>query len=255
MAVTYARHGDIALITLNRPERMNAVNSTLRAELIAALSDANANPDIRAIVLTGAGERAFSAGQDLQETQAMATADVPVWLDHQRAMYQAVRDLNKGCVVALNGVAAGAGFQIALCADLRIAHSGVRMGQPEIKAGLASIVGTYLMTLHVGLAANTQMSLTGDLIDAATAQRLGLINHLVDREQVLDVAMEEAAKLAALPATAMRVSKTRLRDMTQPGFDAACDAAVGFQLECYASGEPQAAQKKFLRKKGERPKV
>ncbi|MCV6587322.1 MAG: enoyl-CoA hydratase/isomerase family protein [Marinibacterium sp.] len=246
MTVQITHHDTICLITLDRPDRMNAVNAALRRDLIAALSDANSDPGIGAIVLTGAGDRAFSAGQDLQETRAMAQADIPGWLDHQRAMYQAVRDLDKACVVAINGVAAGAGFQIALCADLRVTHGAARLGQPEIRAGLASIVGTYLMSLHLPLAANTQLSLTGELIDGHSAHRLGLINHLVDRDQVLGTAMDQARKLAALPPTAMRVSKARLRDMTQPGFDAACDAAVALQLACYASGEPQAAQEAFL---------
>lgn len=248
MTVLHARHGAVTLLTLNRPDRMNAVNAALRTDLIQALTQANADPEVRAIVLTGAGDRAFSAGQDLQETRAMGLADLPAWLDHQRAMYQAVRDLDKACVVALNGVAAGAGFQIALCADLRVTHAQARLGQPEIKAGLASIVGTYLMTLHIGLAANTQMSLTGELITGQEAHRLGLINHLTDPDRVLEVAMQQAESLAALPQTAMRVSKARLRAMTQPGFDAACDAAVGYQLTCYASGEPQAAQDAFLNK-------
>lgn len=246
MTISIAHQNSVALITLNRPERLNAVNSNLRSDLITALNQANEDNSVRAIVLTGAGDRAFSAGQDLDETRQMGLDDLPSWLNHQRAMYQAVRDLNKGCVVALNGVAAGAGFQIALCADYRVTFPEARLGQPEIKAGLASIVGTYLMTQHVGLATNTQLSLTGELVDGSEAYRLGLINQLTDRENVLEAAMQQANVMAKLPATAMRVSKTRIRAMTQPGFDAACDAAIGYQLECYASGEPQKAQEFFL---------
>lgn len=249
MTILTERHGDVALVTLNRPDRMNAVNTQLRNDLIAALADANRDDTVRAIVLTGAGDRAFSAGQDLEETRTIQFPDLPAWLTHQRSMYQAVRDLDKACVVAINGVAAGAGFQIAMCADIRIGHPAVRVGQPEVKAGLASIVGSYLMTLHLGLSMNTQMSLTGDLIDGTEAHRLTLLNALVDRDQVLPAAMAQAEKMAALPQTAIRVSKARFRAMTQPGFDAACDAAVGYQLECYASGEPQEVQKAFFEKK------
>lgn len=246
MIVETERRGPVEIITLNRPDRMNAVNSALRDALIAALKDANADPQVGAIVLTGAGDRAFCAGQDLEESRAVTYADLPRWLSHQRAMYQAVRDLDKGCVAALNGVTAGAGFQVALCADLRIGHTDIRMGQPELKAGLASIVGSYLMTLHVGMSTNTQLSLTGDLIDGTEAHRLTLINELVTPEAVLETALQRAEAMAALPRTAMRVSKARFRALTQPGFDAACDAAIGFQMQCYASGEPQAAQEAFL---------
>jgi enoyl-CoA hydratase/carnithine racemase len=158
-----------------------------------------------------------------------------------------VRDLDKPCIAALNGVAAGAGFQIALCADWRIAAMNARIGQPEVKAGLASIVGSYLMTLHVGMTHNVQMSLSGDLIDARRAYEIGLVTELAEQSSVLGVSLERATKLARLPPHAIRLSKQRLRAMTQPGFDAACAAGIEAQTECYAHGEPQAAMRAFLR--------
>jgi enoyl-CoA hydratase/carnithine racemase len=167
--VLITRKEDVALVTLNRPESLNAVNYELRATLIKRLRELNSDTGVRAIVLTGAGERAFCAGQDLREASEVEPAGIADWLNAQRAMYQAVRDLDKPCVVALNGVAAGAGFQIALCADWRVALPAVRIGQPEVKAGLASIVGSWLMTLHVGITHNLQLSLSGDLIDAKRA--------------------------------------------------------------------------------------
>ena len=248
------RDGEIAVVALDRPERMNAVNTELRAALIGALGELDRDVGIRAIVLTGAGERAFSAGQDLAEASAMEPLRIAAWLGQQRAMYQAVRDLGKGCVAALNGVAAGAGFQLALCADLRVAYPECRLGQPEVKAGLASIVGSYLMTLHVGEGVNRQLSLTGELIDGKRAYDLGLVQALVPKEEVRARALEEARRLARVPPTAMRLSKERFRLATQPGFDEACIQGIRYQLECYASGEPQAAQKAFLegrRNKGE----
>jgi enoyl-CoA hydratase/carnithine racemase len=242
----------IAVVTLSRPERLNAVDDALRDALIAALRGLNQNAGARAVVITGAGERAFCAGQDLEESVRRAPVDLPRWIKHQHAMYQAVRDLDKGCVAALNGVAAGAGFQIALCADLRVGHPELRIGQPEVKAGLASIVGTYLMTLQIGESMNRQLSLTGELIDGKRAYEVGLVNVLVPREAVLARAIEEAKRLAALPQTALRLSKERFRALTQPGFDEALVAGIRYQLECYASGEPQAAQRAFLEKKARR---
>jgi enoyl-CoA hydratase/carnithine racemase len=240
-------HDGVALVTLNRPAKLNAVNQALRASLIDTLAHLNSDAAVRAIVLTGAGERAFCAGQDLEEAAGVDIARIPAWLDNQRAMYQAVRDLDKPCIAALNGVAAGAGFQIALCADWRIAAMNARIGQPEVKAGLASIVGSYLMTLHVGMTHNVQMSLSGDLIDARRAYEIGLVTELAEQSSVLGVSLERATKLARLPPHAIRLSKQRLRAMTQPGFDAACAAGIEAQTECYAHGEPQAAMRAFLR--------
>src|SRR5262245_1365716 len=153
VVVTY-RRDEIAWVTLNRPDALNAVNRELREQLIAALQTANADPAVRAVIITGAGERAFCSGQDLGETVRYTSDDIDEWLTRQHAMYQAVRDLDKPSVVAWNGVAAGAGYQIGLCADLRVGYPELKLGQPEIKAGLASIVGSYLMTLQLPLSLN-----------------------------------------------------------------------------------------------------
>jgi enoyl-CoA hydratase/carnithine racemase len=237
--------GSVALVTLNRPDRLNAVNSALRTVLIQVLGELNRDDAVRAVVITGAGERAFCAGQDLDEAAAVDWTEMVSWLSAQRDMYQAVRNVDKPCVAALNGVTAGAGFQIALCADWRVAAPTTRVGQPEVKAGLASIVGSYLMTLHVGITHNVQVSLSGDLISGQRAYEIGLVTELVDGD-VLAASLKRAHELAQRPPTAVRLTKQRLRAMTQPGFDDAVVAGIRAQLECYSSGEPQAAMSKFL---------
>ncbi|MGB3291205.1 MAG: enoyl-CoA hydratase/isomerase family protein [Burkholderiaceae bacterium] len=234
----------VAIVTLNRPHALNAVNGEMRSAFIDGLGRMNADPAVRAIVITGAGDRAFSAGQDLDEAAKAAWQDLVPWLQAQRNTYQAVRDLDKPCIAALNGIAAGAGFQIALCADLRVANPESKLGQPEVKAGLASIVGSYLMTLHVGMGHNAQLSLQGELIGNRRAYEIGLVNQLAD--DALAEAVATARRLALLPPTAVRLSKQRLRHMTQAGFDDAYTAGVRAQLECYANGEPQAAMGAFL---------
>ncbi len=245
----------VAIVTLNRPERMNAVDGSLRSGLTEALRRLNQDDAVRAIVITGAGQRAFCAGQDLDEAAAMDWTGIAAWLTAQRDMYQSVRDLDKPCVAAVNGVAAGAGFQIALCADWRVIAPETRIGQPEVKAGLASIVGSYLMTLHVGLTHNVGMSLSGELITGQRAYEIGLATQLANQDSVLSESLKRAQALAALPATAVRVSKQRFRALTQPGFDEACVAGVKAQLECYAQGEPQEVMKRFLQARSKDTKL
>ena len=237
---------EIAVVRLNRPAEMNAVNASLRAELTDTLYALEADDTVRAIVLTGTGERAFCAGQDLDEAATIDTGNLADWLNRQHAMYQAVRDMTKPIVAALNGTAVGAGFQIALMCDLRVAHPALRMGQPEVKAGLASIVGSYLMSLQIGHSLSQELSLTGELITGERAHALGLVNDLVAAEQVLPRALERAAALAALPRSAVRLTKQRFRERTQPGFNEACSAGIRYQLECYASGEPQQVMRAFI---------
>jgi enoyl-CoA hydratase/carnithine racemase len=244
--VRLERRDSIAIVILDRPESLNAVNQDLRDALVAGLGKLNADADVGAVVITGAGERAFCSGQDLSETVRYTIDDVDDWLTRQHAMYAAVRDLDKPCVVAWNGVAAGAGYQIGLCADLRVGYPELKLGQPEIKAGLASIVGSYLMTLHVGLSLNQQLSITGELISGQRAYDIGLVNYLVPREEVLSKAIAVAMELTALGTTALRLTKQRFRELSQPGFEAALEAAKRIQKETYESGEPQAAMQRFF---------
>ncbi|HTS55565.1 MAG TPA: enoyl-CoA hydratase/isomerase family protein [Burkholderiales bacterium] len=245
-AVLVQRRDSAGLVTLNRPAALNAVNAQMREALIDVLAQLNHDRAVRVVVITGAGERAFCSGQDLNETAPYTVDDVDHWLSRQHAMYQAVRDLDKPCIAAWNGVAAGAGYQIGLCSDLRVGFPEMKLGQPEIRAGLASVVGSYLMTLHLGLSQNVQMSLTGELISGQRAYELGLVNHLVPRAEVLEKSLALAADLAKLGPTAVRLTKRRLRELTQAGFDGALEAAKKAQREAYASGEPQEAMRKFL---------
>ena len=245
-SIQLERRESVAVVILNRPEVLNAINVEMREILITLLAELNRDDAVRAIVITGAGERAFCSGQDLDETSKYGVGDVDAWLTRQHAMYAAVRDLGKPCIIAFNGTAAGAGFQIGLCADLRVGYKEMKLGQPEIKAGLASIVGSYLMTMHLGLSKNVELSLTGELISGQTAHEIGILNHLVPKEEVRGKALALAADMAKLAPTAMRLTKQRFRQLTQPGFEAALEEAKIAQKEAYASGEPQAAMRKFL---------
>lgn len=253
--VLVVRDEATAVVTLNRPGSLNAVDTRLRARLIPTLEELGRDPQVRAIVLTGAGDRAFCAGQDLDEAVAMPFERIAAWLNQQHTMYRTVRNLDKPCIAAINGVAAGAGFQLALLCDLRVGHAALRLGQPEIRAGLASIVGSYLMSLQIGLSQNQQLSLTGELITGQRAHELGLLNLLVPPDQVLARALEAARSMAELAPTAFRLSKERFRLLSQSGFDEACNAGLRYQLECYASGEPQQVMRRFLGKRAIDPRT
>jgi len=247
--VLIARRDGVALLSLNRPAALNAVDAGLRAALTAEMRALNADATVKAAVIAGAGGRAFCAGQDLHEAMALAPDGVEGWLERQHAMYQSLRDFDKPLVAALDGVAAGAGFQIALCCDLRVGYAQLRIGQPEIRAGLASIVGSYLMTLQLPLSLNQQLSLAGELLSGSRAYELGLINHLLPQAEVLERSIALAGELALLPSAAYAATKRRLRQLSQPGFDDALAAAKLAQRALYASGEPQRVMKEFFARK------
>jgi enoyl-CoA hydratase/carnithine racemase len=248
--VMVEQHDTIATVTLNRPEALNALDTRMRAQIAESLTRLNRREDVRAIVIRGAGERAFCAGLDLKEARHVTPDQVEARFGEMRDMYQALRLLDKPLIAAVNGVAAGAGFQIALLADLRIGHDGTRMGQPEINAGLPSIMGSYLMTLHLGLARNVELSLTGRLMDAEEAARVGLLNRLTGRGDLMQEAFALARDLAAKAPTAVRWTKRRFREITQAGFDEAARAAIAAQQEAYRDGEPQRIMAAFVTARG-----
>ena len=243
------QQGIVTILTLDRPAILNAVNSTMRLECIDALRAFNADPERRAIVLTGAGDRALSAGQDLVEASQQGPDDVDAAIELGRRFFDAIRALDKPCITAINGIAAGAGFQAALLSDMRVGHPGVRMGLPEINAGLPSVIGTRIMNLSLGHMLTVDLSLTGRLVEAEEAQRLGMLNFVVPADQVLPRAIALAEELAAKPPTAFRLTKRAFREATREVFEDALDTGARLQKIAFASGEPQAAMKKFLDKK------
>lgn len=243
------RRGTVTVLTINRPNVLNAVNRTVREECIEALRAFNADPDQRGIVLTGAGDRAFSAGQDLAEASRHGPGDVDAAVDLGRRFFEAIRALDKPCIAAINGIAAGAGFQAALLCDMRVGHPGVRMGQPEINAGLPSVIGTRIMNLSLGHMLTVELSLTGRLVEAEEARRLGMLNIVVPPDQVLPRAIALAGELAAKPPTAFRLTKLAFREATREVFNDALKTGARLQKIAYASGEPQAAMTEFLEKR------
>jgi enoyl-CoA hydratase/carnithine racemase len=231
----------VAVVRLNRPRALNAINEALRRALPPALATLNADDRVRAVVISGAGERAFSAGQDLAEGAGYTIDDVDRWFTELHAAYGAVRAMDKPTVAAVLGVAAGAGYQIALYCDLRVSHAEARLGQPEVKTGLAS-----LMMWHLPFGINAELSLGGDFVSGERAYQLGIVNALVAREAVLDEAIERARVLGTRPPQAIRLTKQRMRELTEAQFADILVAAKRYQRLAYESGEPQRTMPRLL---------
>jgi enoyl-CoA hydratase len=244
--------GEVGLVTLNRPEILNAWNAEMRVQLVEAFDAMEANEAVRAVILTGAGERAFGAGQDLNETKTFDPDRAELWVGEWERLYDRMRSLSKPIVAALNGVAAGSAFQVALLCDFRIGHPGVTMGQPEINSGIASTTGPWIMREIIGLARTIDLTLTGRMMDAEECARIGVMNRVVARENVMSEALALAKELAAKPPNAMRLDRARFREVTEPGFRDCLKAGVRNQREAYATGEPARMMEEFLAKRAAR---
>lgn len=245
------QRGLIGIITLNRPEILNAWHRPMREDLMAALDRFAEDETVRALILTGAGDRAFGAGQDLNEAKTLDPDGAESWMHEWERLYDQIRSLPKPLVIALNGLAAGSAFQVALLADFRIGHKGVTMGQPEMKSGIPSSTGPWIMRETLGLARTIDLTLTGRMMEAEECERIGLINKLVPAERVLDEAVALAGLLAEQPPIAMRLTKARFREATQAGFEDCMRAGIRIQREAYGTGEPARMMEVFLTKKRE----
>lgn len=253
--VVIDRKGSIATLRLNRPHILNAWHAPMRELLCTRLEGAEADPDIRAIILTGTGERAFCAGQDLNETKTFDPDRAEEWINEWERLYGIIRSLSKPLIVALNGLAAGSGFQVALLGDFRIGHPGVTMGQPEINSGIASTTGPWIMKEILGLARTIDLTLTGRMMDAEECLRVGIINRLVSREQVMPESLALAESLAAKPPVAMRLDKARFKEVTEASFRDCIAAGIRTQRAAYATGEPARMMKAFLAERAARKRT
>jgi len=244
------RRGAVGLLTLNKPGKLNAWDKPMRDDIVAALLAWDADDSIRAVVITGAGERAFSAGQDFAEAHDFDAERAEAWVREWERFYGTLRRLTKPIVVALNGTAAGSAFQVAMLCDIRVGHAGLTMGQPEINAGIASITGPWIMKEMLGMSRTVELTLTGRMMDAAECERIGLIHHLVPQDQVLPRSLLLAGELAGKAPLAMRLDRAWFADMTEASFKHTIDAAIRSHREAYASGEPARKMEDFMAIRG-----
>ena len=215
----------LAVVTLNRPERLNAINRAMMRGLVDVFDDLSYDDDVWAVVITGAGDRAFSAGVDLKEVnsgdQAKHMARNPNGGSVRNA-FETILDCRKPVVAAINGVAVGGGCEIALASDVRIASETARLGLPEAKRGMGANFGSQLLPRIVPRGIAYELLYTGEIIDAAEALRIGLVNHVYPAESLMD----EALKLGRTFVANAPLTIRRYKEMITKGGDLPLSAAL-----------------------------
>ena len=198
--------GPVTLIRLNRPEALNALNNQLMDELTAALDAAEADPAIGAMVITGS-ERAFAAGADIKEMASKSYAEV-YGEDFITRNWERAATCRKPVIAAVSGYALGGGCELAMMCDFIIAADNARFGQPEITLGVSpGAGGTQRLTRFVGKSKAMDMVLTGRMMDAAEAERCGLVSRVVPKDELIATALEAAKKIAGLSPNAVKLTK------------------------------------------------
>jgi enoyl-CoA hydratase len=218
--ITSEQREAVTLITLNRPEALNALNSQVLDELIHAFATFESDPGQRCAVLTGAGDKAFAAGADIKEMVDKSAGDFFMQDFFAKWSSHLVKAVRKPWIAAVNGFALGGGCELAMMADFILASEKAKFGQPEIKLGVApGMGGSQRLTRAVGKAKAMEMVLTGRMMAAAEAESAGLVARVVAHDALLDDALATAAAIAAMPPMAAIVNKEMVNAAFETGLD------------------------------------
>jgi len=243
------RRGSVAIITINRPEKRNALNIQTRAEGAAVLDELRAEESVRVVVFTGAGDKAFIAGADIAEF-ADRTAITQREVMLERGLFNAIDTFPKPIIAMVNGYCLGGGCELALACDIRIASDKASFGQPEINLGIIpGGGGTQRLTRLVGEGKAMELILTGAIIDAQTAFNLGLVNHVVPAEQLEAKTMEIANRIAEKSPIALRLAKEAIKLASRSNLDEGLRREVDLFALCFSSADKDEGVKAFLEKR------
>jgi len=250
MAVQVKRDGAVAVVTVARPEVLNALNTATNAELLSVVREISSDPAVRAVVLTGAGEKAFVAGADIAEFRDMSPEDARRASALGAEAFAAIGAAPQPWIAAVNGFALGGGCELALACDIRFAAEGARFGQPEVNLGITpGWGGTQRLPREVGNGWAAYLCLSGRMIDAAEAARIGLVQGVFPAARLMDEALKLAGELAAKPPLAVRSIKSQVRQALN------VDVASGHEIErglfalTFATADRLEAMDAFLQKR------
>jgi enoyl-CoA hydratase len=243
------RRDRVAVITINRPQKLNALNIQTRQEGAAALDELREDESVGVVVITGAGEKAFVAGADIAEFEgrtAVTQRDVMLG----RSLFTAVDTFPKPIIAMINGFCLGGGCELALACDLRIAGENARFGQPEINLGIIpGGGGTQRLTRLVGEGKAMELILTGDMIDAQAAYNLGLVNMVVPAPDLEGKTMELAGRIAAKSPVALRMAKEAVKTASRANLDEGLRREVDLFAICFSSEDKDEGVRAFLEKR------
>lgn len=240
--------GEIATITLNRPDKLNAMSSELNRDLRKAAYELSKDKDLRAVVLTGAGDKAFVGGADINE---MAELDAPSARDFITNLHRAinqVRMLPMPVIGRIDGFCLGAGLELAAVCDMRVASEGTKLGMPEVRVGMPSVIEAVLLPRIMGWGKAAEILLTGDMIDAQDAKQCGLIQQVTPKGKIDEQVDAWLTSILSSGPQAVRIQKRLMRQWENLPIDAAIRSAIDAFEESHSGPEPRAYLSRFTRK-------
>jgi enoyl-CoA hydratase len=240
----------IAVVTINRARALNALNQATLEELHCAFGELAENTAVQVIIITGIGEKAFVAGADIAAMQPLSALEARRFAKLGHQVMRSIEACPKPVIAAVNGFALGGGCELALACDIRLAAETARFGQPEVNLGvIPGFGGTQRLARLVGKGLALELILTGDMLDANAALRIGLANKVVPQAELLDAAKKLAAKIGSKGPYAVRLAKEAVRN----GLEMDLDRANQYEAElfglCFASNDQKEGMTAFLEKR------
>ena len=250
--ITLEKEGGLVTITLNRPE-LNLINQGMIDEISRAVVKLKNDEGIRVVVITGAGERAFTAGIDVNEMKDLDVSSAKEFIRQFHHVIKSLRDLDKVVIAAINGFCFGGGCELAMACDLRIASENAQLGLPEIKLGIPSVIEAALMPLLIGMGRAKELIFLGDPIKADQAERIGLVNKVVPADKLKATIKEVTDKILSYSPTAVKMQKKVINQWLPSNLDAAIEYSIDAFSRCFATNEPNEAMAAFLKKLQSQP--
>lgn len=248
--ILYEKEGKIAIITINRPDKLNALNRKTMEEINEAFLSAGSDDSIGAIILTGSGSKAFVAGADIKELSVLTPIGAKDFALYGQMVFNHIELLGKPVIAAINGFALGGGCELALACTIRIASEKAKLGQPEVNLGLIpGYGGTQRLSRIIGKGRAMEMILTGDLIDSKEAHRIGLVNQILPAEELLPACKKITEKILSKGPLAIRYALEAVnRGLEMPLEEGLFLEATLFGLAC-ATKDMKEGTKAFLEKR------
>ena len=229
--IMFGVEGSVAVVTLNRPEVLNALNEETMKELGSAMSECKQDGTVRVVILTGVGDKAFIAGADINEFVGKSPAMIMDFAELGHNVVRIMETMGKPIVAAVNGYALGGGLEISMACDMRFASDKARFGQPEILLGLIpGMGGTQRLSRLVGIGLARELIMSGEQVTAQRAYEIGLVNRVFPAEQLMEETKKFAQRLAGLPPFALRMAKYAINY----GYDLALENANSLELQCFS---------------------
>lgn len=239
----------VATIVVNRPEKRNALNATVRREVVEALDALRKTPEVRVVVITGAGDKAFIAGADIAEFAERTPLEQRAAMEGRR-IFEEIASFPKPTIAMINGFALGGGCEVALACDLRIAARSAKLGQPEVRLGiLPGGGGTQRLPRLVGIGRALRLIMTGELISADEAERIGLVEEVVDDAELAARTAEVARTLAGYSPVALKLIKEAVRATMEMPLGAGLQFERELFVTAFASDDRMEGVSAFLDKR------